>query len=277
MLRRAHKVQEDGWNPTPNTLRSAGIPLPKDNFLSDWINYEYVSVFLLLIINMTLCSLYDAVDVSEFQVVLTMYLFHHFRRFDDVVLCNLTKWTRFAIDCGCILFYGLIACPSPSIGFLWAILLFAMLLTVFLHDPQSNERENFRNRTSRNLFDRVQKCVCWMPLAAMNAFYTLSLCGYSRDSYFRMRWFVGFIALYFWTDEFRKVVGDFAYIIRYMYAVLLLSLTMVTLLVEGTASSFEMTFSIAILVSIACGWVLSVVCLFMLNLFPHEIYAHFTS
>lgn len=279
MLRKPYKVLDNKWNPTPNTLRSAGIPVPKDNVLSAYINWEYVSVLLLLCLNMAVCALYDGMTVSEFQVVFTIFLFHHLRRFDDVVLCNLTKWWRFGTDTLCIIFYVRLCTPSPAIYALWAILLCAMLVTVFLDDSASktSQRENFRNRTSWNAFDRAQKCcIQLVPMMMMNAFYTLPLSAYSRDSYFRMRWFVTLIALYYWTDELRKIIGDFAYIIRYMYVVLLLSLSMVSLLVEGADSSFESAFSVAIIVSIGCGWALSVVCLFALNLFPHEIYAHFT-
>ena len=106
----------------------------------------------------------------------------------------------------------------------------------------------------------------------MNAFFSLPLFLYTEESYFRIRWFIFLVMIYYWTDEFTKIVGDFAYMIRYIYIVLMLSLNLVYLLVEGTESTFEFAFSIAIIIAVACGWLISVVLLFAMNLFPHEIW-----
>mmetsp|Transcript_56429 Transcript_56429/g.93947 ORF Transcript_56429/g.93947 Transcript_56429/m.93947 type:complete len:115 (+) Transcript_56429:1-345(+) len=106
----------------------------------------------------------------------------------------------------------------------------------------------------------------------MNAYFTLPLFLYNEDSYFRMRWFTFFAMIYYWTDDFVKIVGEFAYLLRYVYIVLILSLNLVYMLVEGTDNDLEFVFSLLVIVSIACGWLMSVIVLFAMNLFPHEIW-----
>ena len=288
MLRsRPKKVSDDVWvNPSP---QNAGITMNKDSFINKYINFEYCGVLCVLIQNLLFCSFYDNVEFSEFHIVLTIFIFHHLRKFDDEIFTNMTKWTRFMIDIGCIIFYIILCSPksysnkgSPNgllLVILFVLLLCVILLITFMNDPNINidKRTNFRNRTSLNAMDRFLKFfIRYVPLVFMNGFFTLPLFLYSSEAYFRMRWFVFFVMIYFWTDEFIKIIGDFAYLIRYIYIVLILSLNLVYLLVEGTQSTFEFAFSITIIIAIACGWIISVVLLFAMNLFPHEIWPKLT-
>eukprot|EP01084_Bolivina_argentea_P252572 423956_1 len=282
---RRNKISDDAWvNPSP---KNTGFKMNEDSFISQWINFDYVSVLLILILNLFFCSFYDSNEYSEFLIVLTIYIFHHLRKFDDEIFTNMTKWTRFGIDIGCIVFYIILCNPiniNGNINILiilfFIFLLFIILFITFMNDPSLhlNKRDIFRNRTSLNGMDRFLKFFTrFIPLCFFNAFFTLPLLLYSPNAYFTMRWFVFFVMIYYWTDEFIKIVGDFAYMIRYIYIVLILSLNLVFLLVEGTQSTYEFTMSITIIISIACGWLVSVVLLFAMNLFPHEIWPHISS
>lgn len=282
--KRKSKVSDDFWvNPSPQN--AFGVEKTGSSFADEYINFDYCAALLVLIANLFFCALYDEREFTEFQVIITIYIFHHLRKFDDQIFTNMTKWTRFLIDIGCVTFYIILCHPKSNsegvtVIVIFIILLCGILLTTFMNDPSSNidKRENFKNRTSLAGMDRFLKCFTrFLPLCFMNAFFSLPLFLYSDDSYFRMRWFVFLVMIYYWTDEFIKIVGDFAYMIRYIYIVLILSLNLVYLLVEGTQSTFEFTFSIAIIIAIACGWLISVVLLFAMNLFPHEIWPKLTS
>eukprot|EP01084_Bolivina_argentea_P149395 260978_1 len=119
----------------------------------------------------------------------------------------MTKWMRFVLDIGCIIFYIVLCNPMDQeyggliiVVFIW--LLCTILFVVFMDDPSThlNKRENFRNRTSLHGMDRFMTFfVRFLPLCFLNGFFTLPLFLYSSESYFRMRWFVFFVMIYYWT------------------------------------------------------------------------------
>jgi len=277
MLRRPHKIVDSEWaNPSS---KSAGITISEDSFAGQHLNFQYLSAFLVLIHNALLCALYDSTQHSEIAVVGTLFVMHQSRKFDDDVLTNMTKWTRFAIDAVATAF-AIALCGLNALNVvLFSGVLCALWLCVLLDEPGANlsKRENFRNRTSLNGADRFY--IFWarfVPICALNAFFTLPLFLFSTESYFRMRWFVCVAMLYLWVDELLKIIGEFAYMVRYMFVVLVLSLNLVHFLVEDSASQLENVFSIVLIVCIALGWCFSVFMLFVNNLFPHEIWPYLT-
>lgn len=278
MLRRPHKIVDDEWaNPSS---KSAGFTISEDSFAGQYLNFQYLSAVLVLLHNALICALYDSAQRSEIAVVSTLFVMHHCRKADDQVLTNMSKWTRFVIDAVATVF-ALALCGVSALNVvLFGAVLCALWLCVLLDEPGANlsQRENFRNRTSLNGADRFYIFIArFLPICALNALFTLPLFLFSAESYFRMRWFVCLAMLNLWTDEFVKIVGEFGYMARYMFVVLILSLNLVHLLVEDTATQLENVFSVMLIVCIALGWIFSVFMLFANNLFPHEIWAYLTN
>ena len=114
-----------------------------DSFIDEWINFEWCADLLVLVINLFFCSFYDEKEFHEFAIIITIYVFHHLRKFDDQIFTNMTKWTRFGIDIGCIMFYIYLCNPiNQQYGVLVIIvflcLLGSILMTIFMYDPSSN-------------------------------------------------------------------------------------------------------------------------------------------